>query len=101
MEFRKSSLESVDMKPEFWRGKRVLLTGHTGFKGSWLSLWLESLGAETVGYALAPPTQPNLYDLASVKNGMKSILGDVLDLEYLRRVVREHRPDIVFHLAAQ
>src|ERR1700730_7572241 len=101
MEFRKSSLESVDMKPEFWRGKRVLVTGHTGFKGSWLSLWRESLGAETVGYALAPPTQPNLYDLASVMNGMKSILGDVLDLEHLRSVVREHSPEIVFHLAAQ
>jgi CDP-glucose 4,6-dehydratase len=101
VEFRKSSVESVDMKPEFWRGKRVLLTGHTGFKGSWLSLWLESLGTETIGYALAPPTQPSLYDLASVKNGMKSIQGDVLDLERLRRVVREHKPEIVFHMAAQ
>ena len=89
------------MKPEFWLGKRVLLTGHTGFKGSWLSLWLESLRAETVGYALTPPTRPSLYELASVKNGMKSILGDVLDLEHLRRVVREHTPEVVFHLAAQ
>ncbi len=89
------------MNPESWRGKKVFLTGHTGFKGSWLSLWLEILGAETVGYALAPPTQPNLYDLVGVKKGMKSIEGDVLDLEHLRRAVREHRPEIVFHLAAQ
>ncbi len=89
------------MKPEFWRGKRVLLTGHTGFKGSWMSLWLQSLRAEAVGYALAPPTKPSLYALASVKNGMKTILGDVLDLEHLRRVVREHTPEVVFHMAAQ
>jgi CDP-glucose 4,6-dehydratase len=101
MEFRKSSLEGVAMKPEFWQGKRVLLTGHTGFKGGWLSLWLEGLGAEIAGYALAPPTQPNFYDLASVKNGMNSVLGDILDLEHLRRVVREHMPEVVFHLAAQ
>ena len=89
------------MNSEFWRGKKVLLTGHTGFKGSWLSLWLNILGAETVGYALAPPTQPNLYDLADVKNGTQSILGDVLNLEHLRRVVRESKPEIIFHLAAQ
>src|SRR6202022_1014863 len=89
------------MNSEFWRGKKVLLTGHTGFKGSWLSLWLNILGAETVGYALAPPTQPNLYDLADVKNGTKSILGDVLNLEHLRRIVWESKPEIIFHLAAQ
>ena len=101
MEFREGSLESVAMKPEFWRGKRVLLTGHTGFKGSWMSLWLQSLRAEAVGYALGPPTKPSLYALASVKNGMKTILGDVLDLEHLRRVVGEHTPEVVFHMAAQ
>ncbi len=89
------------MNSEFWRTKKVFLTGHTGFKGSWLSLWLGSLRAETVGYALAPPTRPSLYELAGVKNGMKSILGDVLDLEHLRRVVREHTPEVVFHMAAQ
>jgi len=89
------------MNPDFWRGKNVFLTGHTGFKGSWMSLWLQSLDAEITGYSLAPPTQPNLYDLADVKKGMESIRGDILDLEHLRRAVREHRPEIVFHLAAQ
>jgi len=101
VEFREGSLESVDMKPEFWPKRRVFLTGHTGFKGSWLSLWLQSLRAQVVGYALAPPTQPNLYDLAGIKNGMESIHGDVLDLEHLRRAVREHRPEVVLHMAAQ
>jgi len=61
------------MNSEFWRTKKVFLTGHTGFKGSWLSLWLQHLGAEVIGYSLPPPTQPNLYDLASVEKGMKSI----------------------------
>jgi CDP-glucose 4,6-dehydratase len=89
------------MNSEFWRTKKVFLTGHTGFKGSWLSLWLQNLGAEVIGYSLPPPTQPNLYDLASVEKGMKSIRGDVLDLEHLCRSVREHRPEVVFHLAAQ
>ena len=89
------------MNPDFWRRKKVFLTGHTGFKGSWMSLWLQNLDAEVVGYSLAPPTQPNLYDLADVEKGMESIRGDVLDLEHLRRAVREHRPEIVFHLAAQ
>jgi CDP-glucose 4,6-dehydratase len=101
VEFREGSLESVDMKPEFWPKRKVFLTGHTGFKGSWLSLWLQSLRAQVVGYALSPPTQPNLYDLAGVKNGMESIQGDVLDLEHLRSAIREHRPEVVLHMAAQ
>jgi CDP-glucose 4,6-dehydratase len=101
MEFRKGSLESVGMKPGFWRNRRVLLTGHTGFKGSWLSLWLQTLGAEVVGYALSPPTQPNLFELAGVEGGLKSIQGNILDLDQLRRVVREANPEIVFHMAAQ
>lgn len=101
MEFRQSSLESLEMNPAFWCKRKVLLTGHTGFKGSWLSLWLQSLGAEAIGYSLPPPTQPSLHVLAEVEKGMESIHGDVLDLEHLRRVVREHRPDIVFHMAAQ
>jgi CDP-glucose 4,6-dehydratase len=89
------------MKPEFWEKRRVLLTGHTGFKGSWMSLWLQNLRAEVLGYALLPPTHPNLFELAEAKEGMDSVQGDVLDLEHLRRAAREFRPEIVFHMAAQ
>jgi CDP-glucose 4,6-dehydratase len=89
------------MNPEFWHAKKVFLTGHTGFKGSWLSLWLQNLGADVVGYSLSPPTLPNLFDLAGVKTGMPSIHGDILDHENLRRAVQQHKPEIVFHLAAQ
>lgn len=89
------------MNPEFWRGKRVLLTGHTGFKGSWLSLWLQSLGADVTGYGLDPPTQPALFEQARVAEGMTCIGGDVRDLDRLQRVVARHEPEIVFHLAAQ
>lgn len=86
---------------DFWRGKKVLLTGHTGFKGSWLSLWLQKLGAEVVGFALDPPTEPSLFAAAQVAQGMHSIIGDVRDGQRLQEVVRAHQPEIVFHLAAQ
>ncbi len=89
------------MNREFWKAKRVLLTGHTGFKGSWLSLWLQDLGAETTGYSLPPPTEPSLFELAQVSNGMTTVTGDVRDFEYLKRVIREKNPQIVIHLAAQ
>lgn len=89
------------MSPEFWRGKRVLLTGHTGFKGSWLSLWLQAMGAEVTGYALASPTSPSLFDVAGVANGMTSIVGDIRDLDHLRQVFAEQQPEIVIHMAAQ
>ena len=89
------------MNAEFWCGKRVLLTGHTGFKGSWLSLWLQSMGAQVVGYALAPPTEPSLFEVAGVGAGMTSVIGDIRDLEHLRAVFAEHKPEIVIHMAAQ
>jgi CDP-glucose 4,6-dehydratase len=101
VELGPGSVESVELTPEFWRDKRVLLTGHTGFKGSWLSLWLQSLGANLLGYSLPPPTDPSLYVLAGVEPGMQSISGEVLDREHLRRVMGEFQPQIVFHLAAQ
>lgn len=89
------------MNPTFWQGKRIFLTGHTGFKGSWLSLWLQSLGAEVTGYALAPLTTPSLFERASVANGMQSVLGDVRDLNALQQAMRVAQPDIVIHMAAQ
>jgi len=89
------------MNTSFWRDKCVLLTGHTGFKGSWLSLWLQSMGAQVVGYALAPPTNPSLFEVAEVGNGMTSVIGDIRDLEHLREVFAEHQPEIVIHMAAQ
>lgn len=89
------------VSPGFWAGKRVFLTGHTGFKGSWLALWLQSLGAELTGYALAPASTPSLFDLAQVGKGMSSIISDIRDTDSLFTAVRTARPQIVLHLAAQ
>ena len=89
------------MELDFWRGKRVLLTGHTGFKGSWLSLWLQSLGVKLLGYALQPPTHPSLFEVAHVAEGMVSVIGDVVDYAHLHKVVAEFQPEIVIHMAAQ
>ena len=89
------------MNPAFWMGKRVLMTGHTGFKGSWLSLWLQSMGAHVVGYALAPPTSPSLFEVANVEDGMTSIIGDIRDLAKLKATFTQHSPEIVLHMAAQ
>lgn len=89
------------MTPDFWRGKRVFLTGHTGFKGSWMSLWLQSLGAELTGYALLPPTQPSLFDEARVADGMHSIVGDIRDMAALQQAMQLVKPEIVIHMAAQ
>ena len=97
---RKGALE-IMVNSEFWQGKKVLLTGHTGFKGSWLSLWLQSMGAQVIGYALNPPTNPSLFDVADVAKGMTSIIGDIRDLEKLQTVFLEHQPEIVIHMAAQ
>ena len=98
---RQGTVEGLEVSDNFWRGKRVFMTGHTGFKGSWLSLWLQSMGAQVVGYALAPPTNPSLFEVAEVGKGMTSIIGDIRDLEKLRAVFTEHKPDIVIHMAAQ
>ena len=85
----------------FWRGKRVLLTGHTGFKGSWLALWLQRLGAKVDGIALAPNSQPNLFELANIENGMNSHFCDIRDASTIAKIIIKARPEIVFHLAAQ
>ena len=89
------------MTPAFWRDKRVLVTGHTGFKGGWLSLWLQSMGAQVTGYALAPPTQPSLFEAAHVAQGMTSVIGDIRDLPKLLEAFAHCRPDVVIHMAAQ
>ena len=89
------------MTPGFWRGKRVFLTGHTGFKGSWLSLWLSDLGAHVTGFALSPPTQPSLYEAARVGEGIESVIADLRNPKLLNKAIRAARPEIVFHLAAQ
>ncbi|AZZ36567.1 CDP-glucose 4,6-dehydratase [Bdellovibrio sp. qaytius] len=85
----------------FWKGKKVLVTGHTGFKGSWMSLWLQQMGAEVCGYALKPPTEPALYDMAQVGNGMKSVIADIADYDKVLQTVKDFKPEIVFHMAAQ
>lgn len=86
---------------EFWKGKRVLITGHTGFKGSWLSLWLKILGAEVCGYALVPETQPNLFENLQLESKIESVTGDVRDLENFEKTLEIFQPEIIFHLAAQ
>lgn len=87
---------------DFWQGKKVFLTGHTGFKGGWLSLWLESLGAKVYGYALSPPTTPNLFTVASVaENLASSTIADIRDAALLEKAMLSAQPDIVFHFAAQ
>jgi CDP-glucose 4,6-dehydratase len=85
----------------FWAGKRVFITGHTGFKGSWLSLWLQQLGATVTGYALDPPTNPSLFEVARVARQMHSVTSDIRDIDKLCLIIKKAAPDIVFHMAAQ
>lgn len=104
-----SSLEEVGLSAvshavinaAFWHSKRVLLTGHTGFKGSWLSLWLQSMGAQVQGLALDPPTTPSLFVEARVGTGMASTIGDIRDYETVRACMAAFQPEIVIHMAAQ
>ena len=96
-----SALENLEMNLSFWAGKKVFLTGHTGFKGSWLSLWLQSLGAAVTGYALPPPTSPSLFEVASVGDGMNSVIADIRDYQKLLSALKLAKPEIVIHMAAQ
>lgn len=103
---KQSSVEALgigamEMEAAFWQGKKVFLTGHTGFKGAWLSLWLHSLGADLIGYALQPPTQPSLFELCRMDELVHSITGDVRDAAALQQAILKAQPDIVIHMAAQ
>lgn len=89
------------MTYNFWQDKRVFLTGHTGFKGGWLSLWLQSLGAKVTGYALKPTSNPSLFEIANVASGMCSIFGDIRNLDSLQKAIKKTKPEIVIHMAAQ
>jgi CDP-glucose 4,6-dehydratase len=95
----KLGINMIDKK--FWQGKRVYITGHTGFKGSWLSLWLSEMGAIVKGFALPPPTNPSLFEEAKVEELIISQFGDIRDFETLKTSIQEFNPDILFHLAAQ
>ena len=104
MELGQGAMENMvtqGIKRDFWSHKRVLITGHTGFKGSWLSLWLKNMGAHVTGYALSPPTKPSLFEAAHVAEGMTSVSGDVRDFDSLSAVISEYSPEIVIHMAAQ
>lgn len=99
---RQSAMEGVEVTPDFWCGKRVFLTGHTGFKGGWLSLWLQALGAEVHGYSLNPPTEINLFSVAEIGKGMtSSVIADIREADKLSQAMQLSKPEIVFHLAAQ
>ena len=91
----------MTINEQFWKDKRVFLTGHTGFKGSWLSLWLQLMGAKVKGYSLSPPTSPSLFDVASVAEEMVSEIGDIRDLVTLKLSIERFNPDILIHMAAQ
>ena len=97
----RGSLENMAINKNFWKGKKVLVTGHTGFKGSWLSLWLQSLGAEVIGVSLDVPSTPSLYEQANVSENMISLRQDIRDVVAIRKIFQDHLPEVVFHLAAQ
>jgi len=95
-------MKSVSVDPSFWQGKHVFLTGHTGFKGSWLSLWLTSMGVKVTGYALEPNTKPNLFEAMGIQSLVhQSNIGDIRNLDNLQKIMQEAQPDILIHMAAQ
>ena len=90
---------SIDTK--FWNNKKVFITGHTGFKGSWLSMWLSSMSANVTGYALKPPTTPSLFEVCNIEKDIHSIIGDVRDVALLNKSMKQAQPEILIHMAAQ
>lgn len=106
MAFKSRPLENLGLRVRtifngVYKGRNVLVTGHTGFKGSWLSAWLGMLGAQVIGYALKPPTQPNMFELLGLNQQLINIEGDVRGKGHLEQVVKQYQPEMVFHLAAQ
>ena len=91
----------MGINTSFWKKKKVFVTGHTGFKGGWLSLWLQSLDAEVFGYSLEPDLPENFYQISNVGSGMESTFGDVRNYNFLLEAFKNFKPEIVFHLAAQ
>jgi CDP-glucose 4,6-dehydratase len=95
-------MNKVQIAPRFWKGRNVFLTGHTGFKGGWMAIWLASMGAKITGYSLSPNTNPNLYEAAKIASLCeRSLIGDIRDLNGLRKALVESAPDVVIHMAAQ
>ena len=94
-------MEKLVIEQAFWNGKRVAVTGHTGFKGSWLCHWLKQMGCEVLGYSLNPPSEPNMFEVARVGDGMNHVHGDIRDGDKLKATISDFEPDIIFHMAAQ
>lgn len=94
-------MENMVVDQVFWQNKRVLITGHTGFKGSWLSLWLQKLGSEVIGYALTPSSSPSMFNETNVAVEMQSIIGDIRDFEAIKKALVSTKPEIIIHMAAQ
>lgn len=94
-------MEDMEINKDFWLNKRVLITGHTGIKGTWLSIWLHSMGAQVYGYALQPPSNPSMFEVTGIGREIVSIHGDIRDLPHLQRVYKEFQPEVILHMAAQ
>ena len=89
------------MNSNFWKNKKVLLTGHTGFKGSWLSIWLKKIGVDLIGFSKDIPTEPSLFELANVSEDMTSVMGDIRNFSVVQEIIEDNQPDIIIHMAAQ
>ena len=94
-------MEKLEINKEFWKNKRVLVTGHTGFKGSWLIIWLQKLESIITGFSKDIPTTPSLFELSEIKNEIDSISGDIRNFNDIKKVIHEKKPEIIIHLAAQ
>ncbi len=94
-------MENLGMNESFWKNKKILITGHTGFKGSWLTIWLKKLGADITGFSKSVPTNPSLFEIANIENDIKSVIGDIQNYEFLKETISKCEPEIVFHMAAQ